>query len=162
VNSAISQFGTNIRFEDKSTSQKWIQINETGERLSTAERTKQVQHLTEIVQSDVVFECTETDHSYHLKVSFEGNIDHENLHVYLEDDAVVIETRNDSKGKSSLKTLECGDIPAKDRSILYIRRAITLPQDVEPSSISTQSIDDTVVIEMAKRVPPISSVASVG
>jgi HSP20 family molecular chaperone IbpA len=149
---ALSKLSTNIRYEDKSSSQKWIQINETGERVSTAERTKQVQHLTEIVQSDVVFQCTETDLSYHLKVSFRGNIDHENLHVYLEDDTLVIETRNDSKGKSSWKTSQCGDIPAKDRSILYIRRAINLPQDVDSSSISTESIDNTVIIEMAKRV----------
>lgn len=100
--------------------------------------------------TNVAFDCSETDESYKFKVTHEGNIDRDNLHVYLEEGSLLIETRKDAKDKNYFKTKDWGDILVKERSILYVRHAIVLPTNTDISSVKTQSLEQAVMVEVPK------------
>lgn len=149
----MSNFGTkkNLPLGKRNLEPKWIEIHNTKTTLPAEEITKQANFLLNIVrQTNVAFDCSETDESYQFEVTPEGNIDRDNIHVYLEEGSLVIETRKEAKDKISFQTLDWGDIPVKERSILYVRHAILLPANADPSSVKTQSIGEAINVEVPK------------
>jgi HSP20 family molecular chaperone IbpA len=156
----VSNFGTNPKFpvEKRNLMPKLIEINITKKNLPAELISKQAQHLLDIVRkTNVGFECSENDERNKFTVTLQGNIDRDNLHIYLEEGYLVIETRKDAKDKIVFKTMDWGEISVKERSILYVRHAIHLPTDAEASTVKTQSLAEVVVVEVPKLVGKLES-----
>lgn len=70
--------------------------------------------------------------------------------MYLENRQIILETRKESKGMTSFKTVDGSYLPVIERSLLYIRRAITLPDDVDQAAVTSRSVGDVVEIDLPK------------
>ena len=104
----------------------------------------------DLVKSNILFEYQETNFLYRLKFNLQGNVDRNNLHVYIENREVIVETRKDTKETLLFKTVNELPISVLERSILYIRRSIAIPADVDQFAITCNSIGDNVDIDLPK------------
>jgi hypothetical protein len=142
-------FVTNIRFENIPKSRR-IDIKYIGETISTEIRGYQSILLSSIAKSELIITCEETDFIFRIKLQLSGELERENLHVYLEGLDLIIETRNDSKGLTSSQTVDGKYIPIIERSTLFIRRAIHVPGAVNLNAISSRFLEDNVFVDFPK------------
>jgi HSP20 family molecular chaperone IbpA len=108
-------------------------------------------HFKSRVATSIQFDWSETDAVYKIEAKLLIGVDPKDLHLLIQDHHIIFETKSDSKDDKSFLTSKDTLISVNQRSSLYLRQTIEIPNNVDEEAIVAKILADTVTITLPKR-----------
>ena len=106
---------------------------------------------TETTSTAVHSDWYESNTEYHVVARLLVGVDTSNMHLYVENNHIIIEATKDSKDRNIFKTSGILD-PITQRTSLFLRRTIEVPEDGDVNRITSSIIGDTIMITIPKLI----------